>query len=913
MATTVERLEAQVDADVAKAIAGLEALNAVITMVTKNHRGKVDLDTRGSVRAAAGLKAALGGLLDSLKFLPSTIAAGESALSGMKTALGEVGSNLQHLGGQAVDQLSTSLKGMAGSWQQAAGTMALYFAAVPLVAGVINALIGGVTALAAALVGPLVGALTFGVAALGAFVAGAVVLFAALKPVISAVSLFQKATAASNKANTAGGTAARDRAAAEHSLALAQREVVAAQKEAAAAEKDLAAARVRAAEHLEDVERSYTGAVLDEEQAVLNLKKAQERLANAQGKIADASIKTTKLTDDFTGKVYEVGIAAESATDNADNLAQAQLDVKQAELALATAQDHTQDSRNALIEAQRKGIAQSDEVVAANERMQRAQERLSDATYALQQAQKSLRTKGIGTAAINAWDAYNKAMSKLPPKMQDAVRLITGTFIPAFKKMQSNISANFAPGFLAGLQNLTKMIPIVDYWAGRFAATLGGLFEYFTAKFTTPEALKDMSTIFSGLNTVLGNVGAALASLGRTFQIILAEATPFTDWLSEELKKSFDDLEKKVTDNRKGIGAWFEKLKPRIKTVWGIIKNLTSTIANLFRTASPAGQSMLKSLEGITKKWSDWTGKPENQAKMKDFFDKAVKAFKDISQFVSDIAAYIVKFEIPPGFAGALTDVKDILDDLKPLFTFLGVGAVLGIKALKATVDTLVFPFNWLGTKLGEWAYWLSTKIPQAWDATKRKFSDGISYIKNHVPDFGAWWGGFKTKLSEGWDWVQRKFGEFTGWFKYHKPDFGGFWDGLKNAFKAVMNYIIKKWNDLDLSLQLPAILGGGKVGIGTPNIDPWRERGGRVKAHQPYIVGEKRAEVFVPDTPGRIKPRVPSRFMGGDSSGGGLTKKDLAMLLKGLPQAKQVKIDQTFNEKVDPKLLSAELAWKLG
>jgi hypothetical protein len=47
----------------------------------------------------------------------------------------------------------------------------------------------------------------------------------------------------------------------------------------------------------------------------------------------------------------------------------------------------------------------------------------------------------------------------------------------------------------------------------------------------------------------------------------------------------------------------------------------------------------------------------------------------------------------------------------------------------------------------------------------------------------------------------------------------------------------------------------------------PRRERGGPVQAGQPYIVGERRAELFVPGQSGTILPSVPS---GG--SGGGTT-----------------------------------------
>jgi hypothetical protein len=53
----------------------------------------------------------------------------------------------------------------------------------------------------------------------------------------------------------------------------------------------------------------------------------------------------------------------------------------------------------------------------------------------------------------------------------------------------------------------------------------------------------------------------------------------------------------------------------------------------------------------------------------------------------------------------------------------------------------------------------------------------------------------------------------------------------------------------------------------GTPDATPRREYGGSVKAGKPYVVGERRAELFVPNRSGTIIPRVAgSRAGGGDT-----------------------------------------------
>lgn len=107
----------------------------------------------------------------------------------------------------------------------------------------------------------------------------------------------------------------------------------------------------------------------------------------------------------------------------------------------------------------------------------------------------------------------------------------------------------------------------------------------------------------------------------------------------------------------------------------------------------------------------------------------------------------------------------------------------------------------------------------------------------------------------------------------------GEFYDAFKSgAIDAItgaqdlgeaLSGLAKRFGDLFLnaafdSLFKPAAGGatGGPFGgifsfLG--GLLPGRERGGPVKKGQPYIVGEKRPEMFIPDQSGRIVPKVPT------------------------------------------------------
>lgn len=95
------------------------------------------------------------------------------------------------------------------------------------------------------------------------------------------------------------------------------------------------------------------------------------------------------------------------------------------------------------------------------------------------------------------------------------------------------------------------------------------------------------------------------------------------------------------------------------------------------------------------------------------------------------------------------------------------------------------------------------------------------------------------------------------------------FSDVLKGLAQDIARIVVRKTITEPFGNALGDILkpgGGGFGGIidGIKGLFGFRAEGGPVSAGQPYIVGEKRAELFVPNTSGRILPSVPGRLGGG-------------------------------------------------
>lgn len=85
--------------------------------------------------------------------------------------------------------------------------------------------------------------------------------------------------------------------------------------------------------------------------------------------------------------------------------------------------------------------------------------------------------------------------------------------------------------------------------------------------------------------------------------------------------------------------------------------------------------------------------------------------------------------------------------------------------------------------------------------------------------------------------------------------------------------------------LTMPTGAGGGGGFLSSLLGGLFRERGGPVKKGQPYIVGEKRPELFIPDQGGRIMPRVPNIAMPTRSTptaGGFITTRVISEVVNG-------------------------------
>lgn len=115
------------------------------------------------------------------------------------------------------------------------------------------------------------------------------------------------------------------------------------------------------------------------------------------------------------------------------------------------------------------------------------------------------------------------------------------------------------------------------------------------------------------------------------------------------------------------------------------------------------------------------------------------------------------------------------------------------------------------------------------WDWLKTKFQQAVDFIKDLFFRFTplgiiiSKFDRIKEIAAEAGQWIKDKFDSVVEFFRALPGRISsavtGLWDGLKTAFRNAVNWVIDRWNSFRLQITLPRILGGGTIGIDTPNI----------------------------------------------------------------------------------------------
>jgi phage-related protein len=471
------------------------------------------------------------------------------------------------------------------------------------------------------------------------------------------------ADAEQNLARVVEDSAQRQRDA-QQSVRDAERDLRDAQQDAREAQVSLTGARIEATRALQDMNQRLAEGRLDEREAVLRLKEAEKELRAAQSKpgttpeqmeklriayeranlnLKEQREETKRLSAD-AAKANQAGVAGSEQMQRArERVASANETVADRERGLAKAQEEARrtgvESARDIADAQRAlGEAQAgvDKARADGQRqIEDAQRAVADAAAAVADAQ---------AAAAAQTSKFDEAMAKLAPNAQSFVRAVQG-LTPAWDAMRLSVQNELFRGLDSTVTTLGRTtIPILQRQLTATAGVWNAMAKNAAGAITEMAKTGMLDKILAGATENLRVFEKAPGQLLTAFGQLTVAAQPAFNALLTQMAGA-------ITSFTDGIAASFESggLQSAIESAFGIISqfgtllgNVLGTVQQIFKAATDAGGQILGALGAVFGELERILAAPQMQAQMRSLFASVAQIVGAIVPVIGAVVQAVV-------------------------------------------------------------------------------------------------------------------------------------------------------------------------------------------------------------------------------------------------------------------------------
>lgn len=459
---------------------------------------------------------------------------------------------------------------------------------------------------------------------------------------------------------------------AQRSVVDAERDLADAQREARDVQADLNGARRDAARALQDMNQRLAESHLDEREAVLRLKQAEDELKAAQAKPGTTPQELERLR-----------IAQERAK---LNLTEQRIEIQR--LAADTKK------------ANKAGMEGSEQVLAVKERIADANRTVADRERALADAQRGVdearrdgarqvadAQRAVAEAAAAVADAQaaaaaqtsklDEAMSKLAPNARSFVNAIRG-LAPAWETMRLSVQNRLFEGLDTAVTGLARQtMPILQQQLTVTAAIWNQMAKSAIGAVSAMARSGQLEQIFQGTNRAFGQLSDAPGQLLNAFAILTTAAQPAFERLMGGLGQGISSLEA-------GLARAFASggLEQVINAAFTILQqfgqllgNVLGTVGEIFKAASDAGGQVIGALSAAFAEARRVLALPEIQAQLRTLFASVAQIVAAIVPVLGAVVQALVPLlaAIAPAIAQIATVVGPLLGQLATM-----IGQALG-------------------------------------------------------------------------------------------------------------------------------------------------------------------------------------------------------------------------------------------
>lgn len=601
---------------------------------------------------------------------------------------------------------------------------------------------------------------------------------------------------------------------------------------------------------------------------------ASAKIKSMTGKISD-NLQTVSIGATVAGGAMTAFLASTVAGASGAQEAQAQLE--HAVLQVSKANQEQLESTMALADAlEAKGVLDGDNIKMGlaqlstmglqNESVQALGQSLTD--YAVSQygvnasgEQLTQAANGISKAFMGNFRAFTDAGIVLSDYQKQL--LVSGTETEKVNAINeifaSNLKTNnsVALGTFSGqmahlkvqMENVTEaiggaLIPIIAQFASALLPVVQSILAWTT---NNPQ-------LFSGIVAVTGGLAVLLTGMGALGVILPAITAGFT-FLGAVLGLIFSPIGL-IVAGIAGLTAGLVYLYNTNETVREGINTAWQSIQSVVGGALTVLQSLFISNSGTMKSaWSDFVLSVQTGAEgmtiylNEVFLPNLTQTYEAIKEATTPLVQFFSEhFEIIQGIFN--TALSAILTSWTITFNGIKTFVLVNLEFIKGFINTTLQIIR--GDWSGAWET-MKTTFGNIWETIKGGLSGNLEAMKGFIVT--------------AWDSITSIFSSFGININKHWSDL---WNNIKStvssAVDAITAWISNMMGMINNAIEGAKNLAGSAVSMatfGTVRVGK-RATGGSVSAGSPYIVGERRPELFVPDQRGTILPDA--RGAGGGS-----------------------------------------------
>lgn len=401
---------------------------------------------------------------------------------------------------------------------------------------------------------------------------------------------------------------------------------------------------------------SLRNAVVDETQARKDVARATR---DARNELMDLNIEMRGGVISEKRAVYEAQKAREDLmSGNFTDLRDQLLRVEELDHRVLETRARNAQTQEEMADANAKGVANSDQVVAANERHVRSMQGVAE-------AQASVAASAPQASA--AQEAAAAAMSKLHPEAQALVETMHELAEGPGMDLRNMVQGNILEGVSDQLRGLaTKAMPTFERGLGRIGKSWNKNINEAFEVLGEDDNLSLLDRIFGNTAEAQDRMSEAIDPLVEGLGTLVAAGTDVLPRLADGLtgvSERFADFITKADEDGR-LDTWINEGIDAL----GHLGETALNVGKMFTAITGASDgTLLENLEKWTTQWQEFLNSPEGQEKLKNLFAEGKETFNDFKRIIEDLPGILKGvYDAADKYIGGLIKVFD------PVTTFLG-------------------------------------------------------------------------------------------------------------------------------------------------------------------------------------------------------------------------------------------------